>query len=363
MTIWTATLPTGPSDVDHPLNRPVPPGAIHTYKHAPWTSNVLQFSTGLLLMQEGGNHALKDFKGVGRTLTGYGQALNGLLGTVHYGVKFVHHPSLHNAGGTLAYGLQLAEGTARMFEAELKHPQVTAVSGAFSAGVKAANAGPLSTWPYVLDCLCNVAEWAHGVNGEVAGVVAGLHALTRQWQTRDLASLQRGTGAALVAISVVKNLMLAAALDPKALQQQRYVNALREAWDVVRGDLWEAELAAAKTPAAQEAVVVRLFHHMAGLETDTAPQALAGLLEHAPVLAKKIVESFPRLALDTAGELRRSDPQRFAALGEKYGVSAFGSEGTAPDPQPGSFASALALRAKYGATAFGAPPPGGTHVG
>jgi hypothetical protein len=327
MTIWTATLPTGPADVDHPLNRPHGPHVVHTYAHAPLASNFLQFNTGFSLTCEADNHFRTIFKTPGRALTGYLQASNGLLGAIHYSAKFVHHPTLHNFAGGVGYAAQAVEGAARMAEAELAHPQVTALTGAFAAAVKAANAGPLSTLPYVADWLANVAEYAHGLSKEVAAGMAALHTFTRSTPTRHLAAMQRGTGYALMAISLFKTMGLVQDLDPKHIDSDFYGNDLLKTWELVQGELWAAEIAAAKSPREEEAVAVRMCHAMSEHVGTTRPEALAGLLENAPMFAKKIIEAYPQVALETAAELARTDPQRFAALADKYGASAIAANG------------------------------------
>jgi hypothetical protein len=320
MTIATGTLPPW-HDSDHILNTQREPSARPASKGV---VNALLLANAGTLMREARNHFLPSHdKGLARALTGYSQLLAGAVGMQHYGTKFIEHPSMRSALGFTAYTGFAAEGFFRMYEGELTHPQATAAVGAATALIKAAIGGPLTTIPYVLDAMCNVAEYAHGATGELSGAMAAMHAFTQHWRTSDLAGLQRNTGRVMVLIAAFKTLGLAADREPGPIDQAKFERGVRDAYRRLDGEEWGRRIDRAEeaSPLALKACMENFFLAMLKHEPDV-PHQFAHVIDESPVVAEALIRAHPDPALQAMQQLEVDDPQRTSQLRTRYKVDA-----------------------------------------
>jgi hypothetical protein len=324
MVIATSILPTDPGETDHPLMREGVPREL-TFRHAALRSNFLQAWTGACLIAESVNHFVpQPDKGLARQLVGLAQGAAGALGVYHYGSKAADHPSAHNLMGTLTALGFLTEGSLRVKEAFKVHPQATAVAGLLTAAGKATNAGVLSTIPYVLDALCNMAEFAHGWKDprqQANGPLPALHAFTQQWRTRDLAALQRGTGVAMMLIAAAKTALVATRPDTPDLRAQRFARDVTASWDALRLDHWISALdeAAAQSPEALAAVGADFVKALEKTEP-SVPHQFAHVMRDAPAQAKRIIERHPDAARQAAQALLAARSPVLGALFAHHGI-------------------------------------------
>jgi hypothetical protein len=310
MTIATSTLPTGPLDTDHPLNRPVTAEQQAAIQHAPLRSNLLLCVTGASLIAESRSHFIpQPDKALARMLIGLTQAAAGAMGVGHYGSKAAAEITLRNIVGIATSIGCFSEGAARIGEAHLAHPQRTALIAFFTDLGKAMNAGVASTIPYGLAASCNAAEFAHGWRGStrpgpVTAVLRGLHAFTHQWRTQDLASLQRGTGIAMITIAAVKTAALAASVDFRQRDFEQFGAEVLAAWDTLQGDRWAHAIErAADGPA--EALEAVLGDMVQALERQapSLPRQFAHVMKASPGEAATIIRRHPFAAREVAAQL------------------------------------------------------------
>jgi hypothetical protein len=280
--------------------------------------------TGACLAGEGHSHFVaQPYKTAFRALLGKAQILTGLAGMGHYGSKFHKDPSLHNALGVVAYTLYGAEGAARMAEAMNPHLPWSSLLGFGTAAIKAANGGPLTTIPYMLDAACNGAEYAHSVpHASKPGLLKAAQEFTHTWETANLAKLQRVKGRAMILVAALKTLDLALAGDPAEISEREFATAVNQAYDRLEGDKWETKLEAAaeKSPEALEQAIHELFQET-GKEALSTSLKFAHVLEGAPVDAKRLIERSPVLSSIAAQELREGARERYDQIRERYGVS------------------------------------------